>query len=78
MNSNQPGRYHLLLTAAGRVAVQGWWEIEAVARSKFIRWIGEYGSMPAARVTLVDEETGAVLTTWPEEPRPLPCFPDDP
>ncbi|WP_369167749.1 hypothetical protein AB5J49_07775 [Streptomyces sp. R28] len=66
MNSNQPGRYHLTLTAAGRPAVQGWWGSEAVARRKFTSWIGEYGAMPGARVTLVDEETGETLTTWPE------------
>ena len=67
VNSNQPARYHLTLTAAGRPAVQGWWGSEAVARGKFSKWIG-LSKEPDARVTLVDEETGTVLTTWPEEP----------
>ncbi|MFC0058046.1 DinB/UmuC family translesion DNA polymerase [Streptomyces actinomycinicus] len=29
----------------------GWWGREEVARDKFRRWVGEYGSMPGARVT---------------------------
>ncbi|MDH6224381.1 hypothetical protein [Streptomyces sp. MJP52] len=62
-----PERFHLTLTAAGRRVLTGWWPDEAVARRKFTRWIGEYGSMPDARVTLVDEETGATLTEWPDE-----------
>jgi hypothetical protein len=27
--------------------------------------IGEHGSRPGARITLVDEETGETLTEWP-------------
>lgn len=62
-----PERYHLTLTAAGRPVQHGWWGSETVARAKFVSWIGEYGSMPGARVTLVDEETGETLTAWPDE-----------
>lgn len=62
-----PERYHLTLTSAGRPVAQGWRGSEAVARRKFTRWIGEHGNIPDARVTLVDEETGETLTTWPEE-----------
>ncbi|MFF0736933.1 hypothetical protein ACFYVK_35630 [Streptomyces chartreusis] len=65
---DEPGRYHLILTAGGRPVQHGWWGSEAVARRKFTRWVGEHGAIPGARVTLVDEETGTVLTTWPEEP----------
>lgn len=60
-----PERYHLLLTAVGRPVQHGWWGSEATARHKFTAWVGEYGELPEARVTLVDEETGTVLTTWP-------------
>ena len=60
-------RYHLTLTSAGRPVMQGWWADRATADDKFRRWIGEHGSVDGARVTLVDEETGVVLTTWPEE-----------
>jgi hypothetical protein len=60
-------RYHLLLTSGGRPVQHGWWGSEAVARDKFRRWVGEYGTLPQARVTLTDEEAGTVLTTWPEE-----------
>lgn len=65
--TDRPGRYHLLLTAAGRPVQHGWWGSGETSRRKFSRWVGEYGSMPGARVTLVDEETGETLTTWPDE-----------
>ncbi|MEV6833518.1 hypothetical protein AB0N17_03135 [Streptomyces sp. NPDC051133] len=61
-----PGRYHLLLSSDGRPMMHGWWGSEATARRKLIRWIGERGSLPGARITLTDEGTGTVLTTWPE------------
>jgi hypothetical protein len=61
------GRYHLTLTSAGRPVQHGWWGSEDVARGKFASWIGEWGEVLDARVTLVDEETGNVLTTWPDE-----------
>jgi hypothetical protein len=61
-----PGRYHLTLTRDGRPAMHGWWGSEVVARAKVTEWIGSWGQ-PGARVTLVDEETGATLTTWPDE-----------
>ena len=60
-----PERYHLTLTTAGRPMMQGWWGIETVARARFRDWVGDWGR-PGARITLVDEETDAVLTRWPE------------
>jgi hypothetical protein len=60
-----PGRYHLLLTSEGRPVQHGWWQAEATARRKFVRWIGEHGSLPDARITLTDEETGEQLDEWP-------------
>jgi hypothetical protein len=65
--SETPERYHLTLTTGGRRALNGWWPDEETARRKAIRWIGEYGNLPDPRVTLVDEETGVVLTEWPDE-----------
>lgn len=62
-----PDRFRVTLTAAGRTVLNGWWASEATARSKFRDWIGEHGSRPGARITLVDEETGTVLTTRPDE-----------
>lgn len=61
-------RYHLTLTADGRPVMHGWWADEQVARRKLTGWIGEYASMPGARVALVDEEKAVVLTSWPDEP----------
>jgi hypothetical protein len=60
-------RYHLLLTLDGRPAMHGWWSEEATARRQFASWKRERGEMPGARITLVDEETGETLETWPEE-----------
>lgn len=61
-----PNRYHVTLAVDGRPMMQGWWGSEAVARSKFREWVGGRGGV-GATVTLVDEETGAVLTAWPED-----------
>jgi hypothetical protein len=65
-SNNSPGRYHLTLTRDGRPAMHGWWDREAVARAKFTEWVGDWGR-PGASVTLVDEDTGVTLTTWPDE-----------
>ena len=65
-----PGRYLLLLASDGRTVQRGWWHNEETARYKFRRWIGEYGNMPDAQITLTDEDTGEQLATWPEEPAP--------
>lgn len=61
-----PGRYHLTLTVDGRPMMHGWWDDETTARRQFTQWIGERGSLPGAHVTLVDEETGEELDSWPE------------
>ncbi|WNM32036.1 hypothetical protein RKE30_17270 [Streptomyces sp. Li-HN-5-11] len=58
-------RYHLTLTAGGRVVQQGWWSSEATARRKFSGWVGEYGNLHGVRITMVDEQTGRTLASWP-------------
>jgi hypothetical protein len=60
------GRYYVLLDSGGRPVQQGWWDREETARDKFRRWVGSYGSMPGARVTLTDEEAAGVLAAWPD------------
>jgi hypothetical protein len=60
-------RYHLTLTLGGRPAMQGWWGSETVARRQFSSWIGERGSMPGVRITLVDTVDGRVIHSWPDE-----------
>ena len=67
-----PSRFHLTLTTAGRPVMHGWWGSEATARDKFRDWIGERGSLPAARVTLVDEQEHRVLASWPDDTDRLP------
>ncbi|MFJ4467456.1 hypothetical protein ACIP2X_08150 [Streptomyces sp. NPDC089424] len=60
-----PHRFHLLLTANGRPVQHGWWGSEEIASGKFRRWVGKYGGMPGARLTLTDEDTDHVLVSWP-------------
>lgn len=62
---DHPERFHLTLTSAGLPSMQGWWASEATAREQFKVWVGNWGR-PGARITLVDEETGTVLTEWPD------------
>jgi hypothetical protein len=67
-----PTRFHLTLTLDGRPAMQGWWGSEKTARRLFKVWIGERGSMPGVRITLVDEQEQRVLASWPDEADGLP------
>ncbi|MFF1405019.1 hypothetical protein [Streptomyces sp. NPDC058294] len=60
-----PSRYHLLLESGGPPVQHGWWSREETARDKFRRWVGEYGSMPDARIILTDDN-GDVLAVWPD------------
>lgn len=60
-------RFHLTVTSAGRLVVQGWWGSEATARRTYLSWVGEYGSMPDARITLIDERRGRTLLMWSAE-----------
>ncbi|MFJ8146586.1 hypothetical protein ACIQ6R_16165 [Streptomyces sp. NPDC096048] len=60
----RPARYHLTLHLDGQPTMHGWWADESVARRKFASWVGAYGR-DRARLTLTDEETGALLTEWP-------------
>lgn len=60
-------RFRVTLASADGTVMNGWWASEETARGKFRDWIGEHGSRPGARITLVDEETDTVLTTWPQE-----------
>jgi hypothetical protein len=61
----QPARYHVTLASAGRPVQHGWWDSEATARRKLAAWVGEWGGLPDARITLVDEDTGQTLEGWP-------------
>ncbi|MEV7364228.1 hypothetical protein [Streptomyces sp. NPDC091299] len=62
---DDPGRYRVTLTAEGEPVMLGWWDLEATARRKYARLIGEQGSRAGAHVSLVDTETGNELASWP-------------
>ncbi|MGW1801693.1 hypothetical protein ACWCQN_38695 [Streptomyces sp. NPDC001984] len=61
-----PSRFHLTLAADGRPVMHGWWSDEAVARGKFVSWVGQYGTMPDARLLLADEAEAHPLAVWPD------------
>ncbi|MCI3277547.1 hypothetical protein [Streptomyces cylindrosporus] len=61
-----PERFHLTLATGDRPTMHGWWGREETARGKFDSWVGTWGT-PGARVSLVDEENGSLLTAWPDE-----------
>ncbi|MFB9639890.1 hypothetical protein [Streptomyces spiralis] len=63
-----PQRYHLTLTAGGRLLQQGWWASEATAHYKFSGWVGQYSGLHDARITLVDEQSEETLAVWPAGP----------
>ncbi|MFF3877290.1 hypothetical protein [Streptomyces sp. NPDC001978] len=62
-----PGRFHLLLTADGGEIMHGWWGNESTTRRKFSSWIGEYGTIPSARLVLADEDEARQVAVWPDE-----------
>lgn len=47
--------------------MHGWWGSERTARDMIPVWVGSWGELPDARISLVDEETGETLTEWPDE-----------
>ena len=59
----------LTTTEVGQV-MEGRWASLKTAERKFTSWIGSYGSMPGARVTLAEQVTDG---TWVE----LKAWPDD-
>ncbi|MER6979376.1 hypothetical protein [Streptomyces carpinensis] len=65
MRTVHPERYHLTLTAGGRLVQEGRWSSEATARYKFSGWVGQYSGLHDARIVLVDEETEEELASWP-------------
>jgi hypothetical protein len=60
------GRYPVTVAVDGRRMLRGWWQEESVSRRKFTKWVGDYGDLPHVLITLTDEETGAMLTQWPD------------
>lgn len=59
-------RFHLTLFSGGAPIAHGWWASRTTADGKFKAWLGEF-PVEDPRLALVDEETGTVLTTWPDE-----------
>ena len=61
---DEHGRFRLLLTVDGTPVLRSWWASEAVARHHLMLWIRDRDALRGARITLTDEQTGAVLTEW--------------
>ncbi|MFF1962935.1 hypothetical protein ACFVW5_04805 [Streptomyces sp. NPDC058232] len=63
-------RFHLTLWTGDRPVMHGWWGQLPTAEKKYLRWVGERGSRPGARITLTDEaDGGRVLKSWPDDGR---------
>lgn len=61
-------RYRLTLAIHGQTIMRGWWKALPTAERKYLRWIGERGSIDGTRITLTDEaDDGRVLKAWPDE-----------
>ncbi|MEV7715264.1 hypothetical protein [Streptomyces sp. NPDC088270] len=61
-------RYRLTLTIGTRTIMRGWWPDLPTAERKYLRWIGERGSVNGARVTLADETAdGSTLKSRPPD-----------
>lgn len=61
-------RYCLTLTIEGQTIMRGWWSGLPTAERKYLRWIGEQGSVSGTRIALADEaDGGRVLKAWPDE-----------
>ncbi|MFE4574085.1 hypothetical protein ACFRLW_21125 [Streptomyces sp. NPDC056728] len=62
--------YRLTLTTpADGTVMDGRWDAPATAERKFLSWIGSYGSMPGAHITLAEQAhagTWGELKTWPD------------
>ena len=61
-------RFRLSLTAGGSSMMDGWWPDQTNAEQKLRDWIGEYGSLPGARLVLVDTVEGERVASWPDSP----------
>jgi hypothetical protein len=60
-------RFHLTLSTGGRPVMHGWWPDQATAERKLAGWVGEFGAVDQAAVTLTDTATGTVLEFWPKD-----------
>ncbi|MFF8973543.1 hypothetical protein [Streptomyces sp. NPDC014995] len=56
------------MTVDAAPVMEGWWDDRATTERKYTNWLGAHGDRDGASVTLTDEETGTVLTSWPEDP----------
>ncbi|MFF1401354.1 hypothetical protein ACFVZD_47715 [Streptomyces sp. NPDC058287] len=64
-----PDRYRVTLTTGGAVVMQGTWSHRETGQRKFRSWIGSYGSIPGARITLAEQaadESWRELEAWPD------------
>ncbi|MFF1563795.1 hypothetical protein ACFVY1_09745 [Streptomyces sp. NPDC058293] len=62
-------RYRVTLTTGGAVVMQGAWSNRETGQRKFRSWIGSYGSIPGARITLAEQaadESWGDLEAWPD------------
>lgn len=59
-------RFHITKSATGHPLASGWWAGEDAARDRFRVLVEEFGGLPGAIITLVDELERTTLAAWPE------------
>jgi hypothetical protein len=71
-------RFHLTLSSAGQLVMQGWWGKEATAEHQYRSWIGSWGGINDARIVLAKRAAGGerVISSWSQTPEP-PLLSDD-
>jgi hypothetical protein len=47
-------RFHLTLSSAGRLVMQGWWGKLSTAEHQYLSWIGLWGSIDDALIVLAE------------------------
>ncbi|MER8226487.1 hypothetical protein ABTZ58_39595 [Streptomyces sp. NPDC094143] len=51
-------RFHLTLSSAGQLVMQGWWGKQATAEHQYRSWIGLRGRIDDARIGLAERAAG--------------------
>ncbi|WP_327578468.1 hypothetical protein [Streptomyces sp. NBC_00145] len=62
-------RYRVTLMTGSAVVMQGVWPNRETGQRKFRSWIGSYGSIPDARITLAEQtadDSWSDLKAWPD------------
>jgi hypothetical protein len=62
-------QFHLILSADSQPVMNGWWSKQPTAEHQYLSWIGSWGSIDGARITLAErtDDGERVIASWPED-----------